>query len=192
MPKRDKDLLTNADVQALLGAMGKGLTGIRNRAAVTLAWRTGARVSEMSDVAVKDVDLDGGTFRIQHGKGDKMRTLGLDAHTIAAIQLWMAARKERTQIKLQSPLFCTLKGERVSRQYWGQMLKRTAARIGLQKRIHPHALRDAFTIGMLKDGFNLREIQLALGHANSRTTSIYLEALGDAELLEKMRSRSIG
>ena len=75
--------LTRAEVNALLAQCSRRApTGIRNRALITVLYRTGLRIFEALALQPKDVDLDNGTLRVLHGKGDKMRTVGLDAGTI--------------------------------------------------------------------------------------------------------------
>ena len=50
-----------------------------NRALITVMYRTGLRIGEALALKPSDVDLDNGTLRVLHGKGDKARTVGLDA-----------------------------------------------------------------------------------------------------------------
>jgi integrase len=46
-------------------------TGIRNRALIAVLWRSGLRISEALELERRDVDLDAGTLRVRHGKGDR-------------------------------------------------------------------------------------------------------------------------
>src|ERR1700686_3085781 len=89
----DADLLTAAEVELLLKACSaKAPTGVRNRAMIALAWRSGLRIGEVLALQIKDVDLAAGTVVVQHGKGDKRRVVGLDAGTSALIERWISSR----------------------------------------------------------------------------------------------------
>ena len=69
--------LTPAEVHALIAACSpKAPTGIRNRALLTLLYRSGLRISEALALRPSDVDLDKHTLRILHGKGNKATTRG--------------------------------------------------------------------------------------------------------------------
>ena len=185
---RKVELLTQKEILAMMGALGRGKTAIRNRAAMATMWRSGLRVSEMCDLSPRDVDLDGLLFRIRHGKGDKSRTVGMDQQTAAYIRLWMA---ELPKLRFRTDhLFCTLKGARTSRQYWHAFLRRIAARVSIQKRMHPHALRHAFARELAEEGTDLVHIQRLLGHASINTTVTYLATLGLPVTLNVVRARS--
>ncbi len=59
---------------------------------------------------------------------------------------------------------------------------------GLERRVHPHMLRHTFATELLSEGFDIRQVQELLGHANLHTTQIYTHVnLG--ELKEKVKQR---
>jgi integrase len=92
----DADLLTPREIEALIKTCSqRAPTGVRNRAMIALAWRTGLRIGEVLALRPKDVDLGSGTLIVQHGKGDKRRVLGVDAGTVALLQRWLDVRRKR-------------------------------------------------------------------------------------------------
>ncbi len=73
--------------------------------------------------------------------------------------------------------------------YVRSMLKRLAARSGVERRVHPHALRHTMAAELLREGASVRHIQLQLGHSDLSTTAAYLESIQPLELVEMARSR---
>lgn len=185
---RKVELLTQREILDMMAKVGRGRTAIRNRAAMAVMWRSGLRVSEVCDLSPRDCDLKGLTIRVRHGKGDKSRTVGMDQQTAAYLALWLAER-EKHRIRGDF-LFCTLRSTRVSRQYWHAMLVRLARRAGIEKRMHPHALRHAFARELAEENAPLVHIQRLLGHASLNTTVVYLESLGLPATLNVVRGRS--
>jgi integrase/recombinase XerD len=130
----DADLLTREEVEGLLKACSaRASTGQRNRAVIVLAWRAGLRIGEVLALKPKDVDLDEGVVRVQHGKGDKPRVVGLDAGATAVVARWIATRR-KLGISNSRPLFCTLQGEPMRQDY----VRHFAAQAGAEGG-HPQA-----------------------------------------------------
>ena len=99
--------LTDTEAQALIDACSKRApSGVRNRALLAVLWRSGLRCSEALDLVLRDVDVDAGTLRVRHGKGDKQRLVGLDL-VASALELWIAKRSE-LGVGRTAPLFCCI------------------------------------------------------------------------------------
>ena len=187
----DADLLTAAEVELLLKACSaKAPTGIRNRAMIALAWRSGLRIGEVLTVQPKDVDLAAGTVVVQHGKGDKRRVVGLDAGSAALIERWISSRAKI--VKGRAPLFCTLKGEPVEPSYVRHLLPRLARKAGIEKRVHAHGLRHLFAVELEREGASLSAIRDLLGHSSAAVTDRYLRRLGAGAAVEFVRTREWG
>jgi site-specific recombinase XerD len=92
--RRPPEVLSEAEVVALMRACStRAPTGVRNRALIAVMWRSGLRVSEALSLELRDLDLDAGTLRVRHGKGDKSRTVGVDEQTSALLARWIDRRK---------------------------------------------------------------------------------------------------
>jgi len=70
------------------------------------------------------------------------------------------------------------------------MLKRRAAKAGIDKRVHPHGLRHTHATELIAEGLPLNALQKQLGHASLATTSIYVNHLGAGEVVEIGRHRA--
>src|SRR5215475_6546047 len=74
------------------------------------------------------------------------------------------------------PVFASRKGGRLTARAVHGMVKRTAARAGVDAAISPHWLRHAHGSHAIDEGAPLHEVQATLGNANVTTTSGYLHA----------------
>jgi site-specific recombinase XerD len=155
---------------------------------IALAWRSGLRIGEVLALRPKDVDLASGTVTIQHGKGDKLRRVGLDAGTVALVARWLEVWR-KLGIPARSPLICTLDGGKVCQDYVRHLLPRLARRAGIEKRVHCHALRHAYAIELEREGATLSTIRDLLGHSSAATTDRYLRRLGAGDAVEFGRQR---
>lgn len=190
-PKRklDADLLTSSEIERLLRACSnRAPTGIRNRALLALAWRSGLRIGEVLALRPKDIDLDTGTLVVQHGKGDRRRVVGVDAGTGALVARWLELRALK-KIKGTAPVFCTLAGGEIDQSYIRHLLPRLANRAGIEKRVHAHGLRHAYAVELEREGAPLSTIRDLLGHSSASVTDRYLRRLGAGEAVEFARQR---
>jgi site-specific recombinase XerD len=62
---------------------------------------------------------------------------------------------------------------------------------GVRRRFAPHQLRHAHAVEMAREGVPLVVIQRQLGHSNLGITSIYLQGIDNAEIIDTVRARRI-
>ena len=185
----DADLLTRDEIERLIRACsGRAPSGVRNRAILVLAWRSGMRLGEILALRPKDVDLERGTARIQRGKGDRFRVVALDAGTVAVVGRWLEVRRSLS-VPSRAPLICTLRGTAIRQDYVRHLLPRLARRAGIDKRVHAHGLRHAFAVELDREGLSLSSIGTLLGHASAATTAIYLRRHGADAAIDFARAR---
>ena len=102
---------------------------------------------------------------------------------------WLAYR---VQIPV-GPLFCVIDGRTRGRPLTTtsvrQQLRRTAAKAGVRRRFAPHQLRHAHAVEMAREGVPLIVIQRQLGHTSLGVTSIYLQGIDSAEIIDAVHSR---
>ncbi len=176
-PKRWRTLptvLTVAEIDKLLAAPNTDEPlAIRDRALLEFAYATGARVSELVALKLQDILFEDGVARV-FGKGAKERLVPVGRRALGAVALY--AREIRPTLdrgKARGILFLNARGTPLSRVgAWG-VIKATARRAGLTKRITPHTLRHTFATHLLEGGADLRAVQEMLGHADLATTQLY-------------------
>jgi site-specific recombinase XerD len=170
----------SGDIQALMSHIDRRTpTGQRDYALFALMFNTGARVQEVLNIRVRDLRLDPPEQVRLHGKGDKIRLCPLWPRT---------ARLLRDLIHAQIPDGPDVAAEPLFRNRSGGPLTRFGVRYLLRKhlpdyrsatqgrRIHPHALRHATAVHLLKSGVEFATISQLLGHASVTTTMRYARA----------------
>lgn len=185
------EVMSRAEVAAILRQCSRRApTGVRDRALITMMYRAGLRVSEALALRPSDIDMKAGTVRVRHGKGDKARTVSVGDGALAVVQLWLAARKAAgIPPNGGRPLFCTLSGTPLSDGQVRQMLRRRAGRAGVEKRVHPHALRHSRAHEMhVDEHVPVGIIQQFLGHSSIAVTDAYLRHIAPADVIEVGRA----
>ena len=183
--------LTENEVKALVGAPDLATWyGRRDRALLALAAQTGLRVSELTGLRIRDVELGTGAHVRCHGKGRKDRATPLRADTVKILEAWVDERGGAEN----DPLFPSNRGGPLSRDAVERLVARhcrtasgTCPSIG-EKKVTPHSLRHTAAMTLLHDGVGRTVIALWLGHESAETTQVYLHA--DLRLKEKAMERT--
>lgn len=143
---------------------------LRNRAIVELMYSTGARVSEIVNLDLDEVD-DSGLMRVR-GKGSKERLVPVGSYAKAALDAYLVRSRPTLATRgMARALFLNMRGNRLSRQSIWEIIQKAAA--GLEKEVSPHSLRHSFATHLLEGGADVRVVQELLGHASVTTTQIY-------------------
>jgi site-specific recombinase XerD len=181
--------LTPDEVRRLIGGCSRRApTGVRNRALLTVMYRAGLRVSEALSLMPKDCNVEAGTLRVLKAKGQRARTVGLDAGAFSVLQVWLE-RRVQLGIGGRCPLFCTLGGEHLKTAYVRAMVRRLGKRAGIEKRCHPHGLRHTHAFELANEGTPMHIVQAQLGHANLSVTSRYVGHLNPTAVVTAIRGR---
>jgi integrase/recombinase XerD len=177
--RRQIGYLSRTEVDALLAVPDQETwAGRRDHAWLITAVQTGLRVSELTNLKCKDIELGAGAYVYVIGKGRKERYTPLTKETVKTLKSWIAELKNATD----EVLFPSLRGKSMSNdgiQYLLAKHCRKAAELcpSLQKkRVSPHQLRHTAAMELLKAGVDVTVIALWLGHESLDTTRIYLEA----------------
>ena len=187
--RRPPEVLTEAEAIALIKACSsRAPSGIRNRALIAVLWRCGLRISEALALELRDVDLEQGTLRVRHGKGDRSRTVGLDEQTAALLGRWLDRRRQLSP-GARAPVFCTLKGGRVDPSYIRHLLPRLARNSSIERRVHAHGLRHTYAAELARERTPINVIRDALGHTTLSVTDRYLRDVAPMHVIETMRVR---
>ena len=169
--KEIEQVLEQPDLQTPLGT--------RDRAMLEILYATGMRVSELTQLPIQQVNLEGG-YVLLYGKGSKERIVPLGSEAMNWVAVYLKTARGILSKGKESPsLFINRSGKGMSRQGFWKNLKNYARRSGLYKRITPHLLRHSFASHLLERGADLRSVQMMLGHADISTTQIYTHVTGE-------------
>lgn len=173
-PDRFVHTLTEAQVESLLGAPDVSTPlGLRERTMLELMYASGLRVSELVALKMVELSLNDGVLRVT-GKGSKTRLVPFGQEARLWIERYLAeARGVILNGQVDDALFVTARGGPMTRQMFWVLIKKHAARAGVQGPLSPHTLRHAFATHLLNHGADLRVVQLLLGHSDISTTQIY-------------------
>jgi site-specific recombinase XerD len=161
-------ILSAEEVARFLAAV----CGLRNRAALTLAYATGLRVSEVTRLKVTAIDSQRGIIRVEQGKGGKDRQVMLSDQLLSLLRTYWRLARPRPRTWL-------FPGRDLDRPLHSQVLQNAClvARevAGLDKRVTSHTLRHSFATHLLEAGTDIRIIQALLGHSSPTTTALYAQ-----------------
>ena len=177
LPRRARSLprtLSPGEAERLIeAAAGTTPRTLRDRALVELLYGAGLRVSEAVGLDKTGVDLDDRLVRVT-GKGGKQRIVPIGRHAAEALRRYLARGRPYLDTRHRPELFLNAKGGGLTRAGAFLILRKLAAKAGLDPtRIHPHLLRHSFATHLLEGGADLRSVQEMLGHADLSTTERY-------------------
>ena len=180
-----------AEVKALLAAPDRSSwLGRRDHALVLTMVQTGVRVSELTGLRVRDVNLGATAHLRVMGKGRKRRSVMLTRETAAVLRQWLIERQGQPE----DPLFPTRQGGALSRDAVELLLAKHAAAACRRcpsletKRVTPHVLRHTNAMLLKANDVDIATIALWLGHESIKTTDIYQHA--DPALKEQAIART--
>jgi integrase/recombinase XerD len=147
----------------------------RNRALLTLLYASGVRVSELCSLSWRDLQPNGDAGQITvFGKGGFTRSIQVPA------SVWKLVTSLRTALAAShDPVFRSRKGKnggRLRPLAVLRIVRKAAARAGIQLPISPHWFRHAHASHALDRGAPIHLVQATLGHASITTTGRYLHA----------------
>ncbi len=185
--QRVPDVLSPKAVERFLNAPAESdKFYLRDRALLEMLYATGCRVSEVSNMQLRDVRLSEGFCKCI-GKGNKQRMVHLGEVAIDAVQrYWQNYRAEIDPDEALPWLFLSRTGRQLRREAIWELVKKYALIADLPVSISPHSLRHSFATHLLAGGADLRQVQEMLGHASIATTQIYTHV--DQSRLKKVHS----
>lgn len=167
-PKRlIKDVMTESEISRVLMAA----KNIRNKAVLCLLAYSGLRNQELCNVRLEDVDLGGNQVTVRDGKNRQDGVVNISPEcTRILIEYLRQFPRDK-----DSFLFTTLvRGHQLKTGDVRKILRLTARRAAIERRIFPHLLRHSLATNLLNRGASLMMIQQQLRHRFIESTMIYV------------------
>ncbi|WP_439397444.1 tyrosine-type recombinase/integrase [Bradyrhizobium sp. PMVTL-01] len=165
-PRKLPVVLSADEVVSFLEA----IPSLKSRIALTTVYATGLRVSEVVFLRVPHIDSQRMVIRVEQGKGGRDRYVMLSPQILKIL---------RTYWRLTRPTRSLFPGRDSERPLDATVLHAAcrSAHIaaGLNKRVTVHTLRHSFATHLLKNGADIRVIQVLLGHASLQSTARYAQ-----------------
>jgi len=168
-PRRLPIILSQEEVQRMIDAA----TSLLHRALLMTLYSTGMRRAEVTRIKVRDIDSQRMVVHIKQGKGGKDRDVPLSPKLLETLREYWRWKKPQVYL-FPGEAKQGSNGEHLTPKAVYLACKGAARRAGIQKKVGPHTLRHSFATHLLESGADLRTIQLLLGHADIKDTTIYL------------------
>ena len=125
-------------------------------------WRTGLRVSELTNLKKRDIDYEEHRIIVHQGKGNRDRWVPLAGYLGDLLSFHMS------NMNLDDIIFpiSSTQVRNITHKYQGE------------ENLHPHTFRHSYAVHCLKNGVNIRVLQKLLGHEDLSTTAVYLDLVG--------------
>jgi len=163
-PRKLPVVLSPEEVMRLLDAA----PGLKYKAALSVAYGAGLRVSEVVALKVGDIDSKRMIIRVEQGKGRKDRYVMLSPHLLKLLRAWWrAARPQGWLFPGRNPV------QPMTTRQFNRACHAAADMAGIGKPVSMHTLRHSFATHLLEQNIDIRVIQVLLGHAKLDTTALY-------------------
>lgn len=178
--ERHVEFLNEEELERLFKAPDtKTLIWTRDLAIMECIYSTGLRISELTWLDIKDINLKRREFAVRW-KWRKVRVVYLTKHAAKLIEDYLEKRNDhlsplfiRHNIKIENVKALEDEKVRLTRFFITNMVKRYASKAFILKNISAHTLRHSFATTLLSNWADLRAIQEMLWHASITTTQVY-------------------
>ncbi|MAG60826.1 hypothetical protein CL619_03490 [archaeon] len=165
--KRLPEFLTQNELHKVFNA----IQNPKHLLMIKFLYATGIRVSELTNMKVKDLQLDENYAWVRQGKGRKDRPIIIAKKIKLQLKKWI----NKNQLESNDYLFFSYyKHKKLSTRTIQAIVKKAQLRARIKKNIHPHTFRHSFATHLIEQGNPVTSVQPLLGHNSINTTMRYL------------------
>lgn len=197
-PKKIVEHMSENAIKAILSQPDTSTRkGLRDMFLMLFLYKTGARVQEILDVQLCDIQFGQHPRVVLHGKGSKIRSVPLRENVVEHLKHYIDTFHPFEGIHSKQYLFYIVRNnvkKRMTEQNvrylvgkYGVMAKNEC--IEVPENVHPHLFRHSCAMILYQNGVDLTLISQWLGHSSLETTLIYAHA--DTEIKRKAIESSI-
>jgi len=173
-PRKDKKLpkfLYLKEYDTLVDFEHDDFFDLRDKTILSLFYSTGARISELTDALISDLDLSSKRLKVK-GKGSIERILFLTDESASLLKNYLKERDKKFKERSEY-IFVNKNGKHISVKGIYNIVMKRAGAAGLSYKLSPHTLRHSFATELLNNGADIRAVQEMLGHKSLSTTQVY-------------------
>lgn len=141
---------------------------IKHKLLISLLYSSGLRVSECIKLKLKDIDFNNNLIRINLGKGKKDRIVMLSIRVKQMIKDYIK------EYNIDNYLFPGINTSHITKETAELVVRKKGMKV-IKKRVFPHALRASFATHLNNNKVDISKIQKLMGHADQRTTEVYIK-----------------
>jgi len=176
VPQKLPTVLSRDEVRRLIAAAGN----LKHQTALSLAYGTGLRASEVVALRVGDIDSQRMILRVEQGKGRKDRYAMLSPVLLERLRVWWRVARAQGKMLDGGWLFPGMNPvEPLTTRQLNRVVHAAAAAANIDKRVAMHTLRHSFATHLLEQKVDIRVIQVLLGHKKLDTTALYTQVATD-------------
>ena len=176
VPRRLPVVLSREEVSRLL----ESTRSVKYKAAFSVAYGTGLRISEVVALKISDIDSERMTLHVEQGKGRKDRYAMLSPVLLDILRDWWREGHSKGLLLEGGWLF---PGQNpvnpLSTRQLSRAIRAVAVAAQIDKRVSMHLLRHSYATHLLEQKVDIRLIQVLLGHSKLETTSLYTQVATD-------------
>jgi site-specific recombinase XerD len=171
--------LERDQIEALFARLPKkGPFALRDQVLLLFLYNTGARVQEVAELKVGNLEFDDPPRVHLHGKGDKWRVCPLWPDTCQLLQILLA--QHGSSDRADQPVFLSHQGQALTRYGIYKLVRRHTQHLTMAEgvdnhHISPHSLRHTTAVHLLESGVEVNVVRAWLGHVSLETTNRYAE-----------------
>jgi len=163
--KRLPEVLSREDVNCVISS----LANIKHRVILMTAYSAGLRVSELVSLRQEHIDSSRMVIRVDQGKGKKDRYTILSQRLLKELRIYYKAYRPENWLFPAKNLIQHISISSAQRIYY-----KAKKKAGITKGKGIHTLRHCFASHLLEAGYDVRRIQILMGHKSLSTTMAYL------------------
>lgn len=188
VPKRLPNYFKYDEYLTMISVIDKDDYEYRNRLILEMLFATGLRVSELSNIKIKDIDFSEREIKIM-GKGSKERFVFYNKECAIVLDSYLKeCRSKLLSGKDSEYLFINHLGDKLTDRGIRLIIDKIVKKSCIKSKVSPHTFRHTFATMLLNEGCNIKSVQELLGHSSLGTTGIYTHLTNDEVRLAYMKA----
>jgi len=189
-PRKVMPTFTEEQLRRLVRAIDtSSASGHRDYAILITFLDTGVRCSELTDLRVKDVNLEARLLKVW-GKGAKERMVPFGKKVQGALWKYMMSCRPPPIVPRYDHVFLTCDGRPLTKDRVEAIVEHYGRKAGITGvRVSPHTFRHTFAVMFLRNGGNVFSLQRIMGHSTLDVLRIYVN-MAQADIQEAHRRHS--